>query len=266
MVIYIDVLITVNVYVTFFLVQSAAAFTHTKIKKIRLVAACLWGGICSLVILLPPMFPIVTAFTKTISGFITVLIAFYHKDCKIFRITLYFFVVSTVFAGITLALQMFFSPLNMTGNNGYVYFDISFGVLVITTIAAYFTIKALRYLLDVKFGGEKIYNINVTSGKKHVKLTGFADTGNTMTDFFTGLPVIICSKKAVNDLFPETPYETAMPGIRLLPFVTVNSSGIMPVIKPEEVYIGEKKVSALVGLASKEINGADAVFTPKLLL
>jgi hypothetical protein len=56
-------------------------------------------------------------------------------------------------------------------------------------------------------------------------------------------------------------------GLRLLPFSTINGSGIIPVFKPHSVRINNKNVDALLGISNESINknGVNAIFNPKLL-
>ncbi|MCL1823298.1 MAG: sigma-E processing peptidase SpoIIGA [Oscillospiraceae bacterium] len=275
-VIYIDTLIIINLYVNFFLLKSTEIFLHRRIKTWRCVLGALAGGISSLVILLPPLPAFLNAPVKLFIGLSLVLIAFGFGKLPVFlKNALVFLVINVVFAGLMLALQLFASPLDMIYNNGAVYFDISFLTLLISTSAAYFLIRLLRYFLDVKFNADKIYTVRFKYNGKSMDLQAFADSGNTLTDFFTGKPVIICEKKACSTLFPDfnelDDYQNTgqiKKGIRLLPYSTINGSGLLPVFKPDDVKIGEKQVNALIGISKDGMNknGINAIFNPKLLL
>ena len=47
MTVYIDVLIVVNFYITYFVLRASAGLLHTRLKMGRLIAAAVIGGISS---------------------------------------------------------------------------------------------------------------------------------------------------------------------------------------------------------------------------
>jgi stage II sporulation protein GA (sporulation sigma-E factor processing peptidase) len=269
-IVYIDTLFIINLYVNFFLIKACGAFLHRRISTVRCVLGAVSGGVSSLVILLPSLPLFLNAAIKLVIGAVLVLIVFGWEDFgKFAKNALIFFVINVIFAGVMLVLGLFVSPLGMIYNNGTVYFDISFLALLIFTAAAYFTVRVLRYFLDVRFNADKVYKILFKYNGESRTLSAFADSGNTLTDFFTGKPVIICDKSTCADLFPG--FEAAdfelVRGLRLLPFSTINGSGIIPVFKPESITIDGKDVDVLLGISKESINknGVNAIFNPKLL-
>lgn len=269
-VIYIDLLIIINLYITFFLLKAAAAFLHLKISNRRILAGSLAGGLSSLIILLPPLPILLNGVAKTAAGFAIVLIVFGYKSrYEYLKNSLIFIIINIIFAGVTLLLWFFAAPLGMEYNNGSVYFDISFVALIVTTAAAYLLIRVLRYILDVKNAGERNYAISVSAGGNTVTFNALADTGNMLTDYFSGLPVIICPG-AVSELFAEHEKRGVPP--RFLPYNTIDSSGLIPAYKADEIIIKsdnmpDKSVKALIGIADKDTaKNSEAIFNPKLLI
>ena len=55
MVIYLDVLVFINIFVTYFLLLSSGFLLHRKAKKWRTACGAIFGGLSALVIFLPPM-------------------------------------------------------------------------------------------------------------------------------------------------------------------------------------------------------------------
>ncbi|MCL2018451.1 MAG: sigma-E processing peptidase SpoIIGA [Oscillospiraceae bacterium] len=269
-VIYIDTLIIINLYINFFIIRACGVFLHRKTSTIRCLFGTVIGGLSSLVILLPPLPALAETGIKLLIGSVLILIIFeLHGFKELIKNVLVFFVINVLFAGVMLFLSLFASPRGMIYNNSTVYFDISFMALLIFTAAAYFVIRALRYFLDVKFNAEKIYRITFYYGGEIRDLKGFADSGNTLTDFFTGLPVIVCDKIVCTDLFPDLTFDSFenVKGLRLLPYSTINGSGIIPVFKPDSVTINKKEVAALIGISKESFNKSEinAIFNPKLL-
>jgi stage II sporulation protein GA (sporulation sigma-E factor processing peptidase) len=259
--IYIDLLVIINLYITYFLLKGTGAFLHRKIKPRRLLAGSLAGGGTSLIILLPPLAFLLNGAVKLACGLLIVLITFgYGSRGEYFKNALIFTVINVVFAGLTMMLWLFFAPLGMELNNGVVYFDISFVTLVLTTAIAYVLIRLLRYVLDVKQVGELEYKITVTQSGKSVTLDAIADSGNLLTDYFTGLSVVICPESQMSGIPQNSP--------RLLPFNTIDSHGLITVFRVDEIVIStdnksDKSVEALVGVAN---NNTHAIFNPKLLI
>jgi len=155
-------------------------------------------------------------------------------------------------------LWFFAAPLSMEYNNGFAYFEISFVTLVITTAIAYFIIRGLRYIIDAKQVGQRKFTAEITVSGETVELDALADSGNLLTDYFTGLPVIVCPQSAV--MPPEK--------FRLLPYNTIDSNGLIPVFRAEKIIIKTdgvpgKSVNALIGITD---NNSPAIFNPKLLI
>lgn len=284
-IVYIDILLILNLYVSYFLIKGSSVFLHEHIKAWRCVLGASAGALSSLVILLPELPALLNLSIKLASGLVVVLIAFgFHSIYRYLKNALVFITVNVAFAGIMLALWYFASPLGMVYKNGYAYFDISFAAITISTIAAYGLIKAVRHILDVKFGLDRIYSITVNNEGKTASFAAFPDSGNTMTDFFTGLPVIICDREACREIIPEVAdmlsgFDELDPdiikGVRLLPYSTINGSGLMPVFRPESIVISSdtgrsdsKRVTAMIGISQKKLSQDDtnAVFNPKLLV
>jgi len=266
-IVYIDTLFIINLYVNFFLIKACGALLHRKVSTLRCVLGAAAGGISSLVILLPSLPMLVNMPIKLGIGAVLVLIVFGRE--RFIKNAVVFLVINVVFAGVMLILSFFLSPFNMIYNNGTVYFNISFLALLFFTAAAYYLIRVLRYLLDVKFNADKVYSVVFEYGGERRELSAFADSGNTLTDFFTGKPVIICDKSTCKNLFPDfdlSQYEHVK-SLRILPFSTISGSGLIPIFKPDSVKIEGKSVDVMLGISKEDINknGVNAIFNPKLL-
>jgi stage II sporulation protein GA (sporulation sigma-E factor processing peptidase) len=267
--IYIDLLVVINLYITFFLLKGTAAFLHKKITNSRIIAGSLAGGASSLVILLPPLGFLLNIAVKIAAGMLIIIISFGYKNgYEYLKNSLIFVIINVVFAGLALLLWFFSAPLGMELNNGVAYFDISFTALVMTTALSYGLVRLLRYILDVKQVGERSYKIEITAGGNSVTLDAIPDSGNMLTDYFTGLWVIICPYSQAEQIAPDGILaDEPPPGIRLLPYNTIDSSGLIPVFKAEKIVIKadnmpDKSVNALIGITKKN---SPAIFNPKLL-
>jgi len=270
--IYIDLLVIINLYITFFLLRATAAFLHRKVSTRRILAGSFAGGVSSLIILLPPLPFLLNILVKVVTGSLIVLIVFGCKSRREFlKNALIFIIINIVFAGFTLLLWFFAAPLGMEFNNSVVYFDISFVALIVTTALAYGLIRILRYILDVKHAAERTYKVRISIGGVTVTLDAVADSGNLLTDYFSGLFVIIVPQATLGVRVEDL----GLP--RLLPYNTIDSSGLIPAFRAQEIVIQsdnmpDKAVNALVGItesdsgALNETANTPAIFNPKLLI
>ncbi|MCR4638057.1 sigma-E processing peptidase SpoIIGA [Ruminococcus sp.] len=266
--IYIDVLIVLNIYVNYFLLRITAGLTHSPLRTWRCVSGAVWGSLFSLTILLPELGTVIPLLIKLMAAVSVVMISFGIRGKKrLFINTLAFFAANFVLAGTVYGAYSLLKPRSMHYRNGSFYIDFSLLILIVTTAALYFALRLIRIITDKAPVGS--YHVLVRSGKKILNLSGLADTGNVLVDYFTGSPVIICSDETFSELTGKELDISLLPkGFRLLPCTAVSGSGLIPVFRPDEVLIysddsGERKaVDALIGFGEC---GGKAVFNPKLL-
>lgn len=272
MVVYIDVLIILNIYITYFTLRCCFRFLHGDYKLKRLIAASVFGGLCSLTVLIGDN-PFISLFLKLLSVGITVLIAFGFSGIKSFLIrTVLSFGTGMLICGGAFALQTLTGEAFFISVGGYPYMNISVMVLLIATVVIYAVVCLLRRFLDRNNTDKKIRLIIKNKGRQ-ITLDAFSDSGNGLVDFFSGLPVIVCSISAVREILPENiNSETDLKGIRLIPWHSVSGGGIIRAFRPDGItadYEGEKKnVSALIGVSedSSFEKENDAIINPKILL
>jgi stage II sporulation protein GA (sporulation sigma-E factor processing peptidase) len=260
--VYLDVLLVFNLYVNYILIRMTASLTHSHLSTGRALAASAVGSLCTLMILLPTLPLFLSLLCKAGSAAVLCAVAFgWHNRIRLCWSCLCFLGMSLVMAGLLMALALC-SNTRVLYANACWYLDISLFRLVLFTAAAYVLLGVVQRFHDRTHATEGEYRVLVRHGSITVQMEGLADTGNSLVDFLTGLPVIICGGEKM---------ETAAKQIRCrpLPYTTVSGSGILPVFRPDEVVIyashsgTAKSVDALIGVSSGE-NGR-AIFNPKLL-
>lgn len=272
MTVYIDVLIIFNLYINYFLVKSTALIMRRKISPLRCLAAAAVGALSSLVILLPPFPFALTFLIKTaIAGFVT-FAAFGRQKIWDYAVCMLFFLLMCfVYGGAMLALWHFAAPLGMIYENGTAYFDIPIGALAVFTALSYGAVRAVRYLLDRKIKCAESCTVNVTVGGRSVKLRGFPDTGNALTDVFSGKPIVICSPSAIRDIIPESVARYLngcgdITGILLVPCRTVDGEGLIPIFSADMISVNGTDADAMIGVSRTELHGGnDCIFNPKII-
>lgn len=272
MVVYIDVLIILNIYITYFILRCCSRFLHEDYKLSRLVISSVLGGISSLTVLLENSF-LLAVLVKLFSVGITVIIAFGFKGIiRFIERAIFCFGISMLICGGAEAIGESLDTGFISSIGGYPYMNISVIVLLAATVIIYGLICFLRRLID-KGNAEKAIYLIIENNGRRVKINAFSDSGNNLTDFLTGTPVIVCSIEAVKEILPDNILsETELNGIRLIPWHSVSGGGIIRAFKPDSiaaVFNGEEKsLNALIGITEKECfnKETDAIINPKLLI
>ena len=273
MTIYVDVLLILNIYVNFLLIKTTAKFTHCKIGFMRCMIASVYGSLYSLLILLPDLNKLLNIAIKIIAAVTIIIISFgIHNASRLFINILCFLTSNFIFAGVIYGVYIWFNPSFIHFNNTFFYVDFSIIILIAVTAALYLSLCIARYFLDKNSAVASAYQIYIKYKGKVTALNGLADTGNSLVDFFSGKPVIICSRESLNSVitfslnYSET--EKLPKGFRLIPYSTIGNNGMMPIFTPDEILIinrdtnSKKQVDALIGIQS---DGTNAIFNPRLL-
>ncbi|MDE6834693.1 MAG: sigma-E processing peptidase SpoIIGA, partial [Ruminococcus sp.] len=190
--IYVDVLIILNIYVNYFLLRITARLTHTPLRFRRCLITAVYGSIYSLLILAPHLNGIINMLIRLIAVVTIVIIAFGFQGRKRFIInTVAFFSANFILAGTVYAVYSWSEPEFMRFNNSYFYIDFSLLLLVVTTAVMYFLVYIAENFLYRTPEDTDCYNVVIKYGDTVVTLDWLADTGNSLTDFFSGSPVIV---------------------------------------------------------------------------
>ena len=273
MYIYIDVLIVTSVYIDFLLIKASAAVIHRKLRSSSCIVGALAGSLFSLTVLLPPMGTAAAFLLRLASAAVIVYAAFGFVSLREFLFdSAVFFTVSCLFAGICVLVSQF-SDKRIIMRNGSVYFDISLTVLIVSTAAAYGAALLIRrFSSSAEVTG--IFTVTVRAAEDKIfSFEAVPDTGNFLADPITGLPVIVCP---ADKLTPVTGGKdlTVCSGVlprgwRLIPFGTAAGSGIMPVYRPDGIYISREdngrkiQVDAYIGISL--FPSEKALFNPKMI-
>ena len=101
--------------------------------------------------------------------------------------------------------------------------------------------------------------VELSYGQTHLQLTALYDTGNQLVDPVTGQGVLILDAPSAQKLTGltaqqlNTPVEsiTDLPGLRLIPYHTVGSSGFLLALRLPQVKIDNRQESVVVAFAPK---------------
>lgn len=285
MVIYLDVLILINLYVTYFQILAVSVFTHRKTVWYRKLSAAGIGAVASLSIFIPQEMVLTLTLLKIFLCALIAFVAFGYTGFRAYAVSvLFLMLVSFVFSGLMLCVWLFAAPMKMLFINGTVYFSIDTMTIILSTCAAYGVVRIIRYILDKNGKTDGKYTVIIKNNGRECRLSALADSGNGMVDCFSGLPVIVCRRDMCADVSPPaidmiennsdiSEIGTQMiKGVRIMPFSTVGKGGLICMFKAESVVIDDETneekypVNALIGIVIGGRQEYEAIFNPKILV
>lgn len=285
MVIYLDVLILINLYVTYFQILAVSVFTHRKTVWYRKLSAAGIGAVASLSIFIPQEMVLTLTLLKIFLCALIAFVAFGYTGFREYAVSvLFLMLVSFVFSGLMLCVWLFAAPMKMLFINGTVYFGVDTMTIILSTCAAYGVVRIIRYILDKNGKTDGKYTVIIKNNGRECRLSALADSGNGMVDCFSGLPVIVCRRDMCADVSPPaiemiennsdiSDIGTQMiKGVRIMPFSTVGKGGLICMFKAESVVIDDETneekypVNALIGIVIGGRQEYEAIFNPKILV
>ncbi len=228
--VYIDMLFFVNLFMDYLLLWLTGKICGGA-KKIRTALGALFGAIYSTAVFFCSMNIVLSLVCMVAAALIMNILAFGIKGKK------YFGKHIAVFFGISFLCCGMLIPLFLTGNvfisNGSVYFSKGIRTLFFGAVAVYGAVKLLcRALNGIAVSRVANVNVELWVGEKCISFAAISDTGNSLTEPFTGLPVCIVERR----LYAETMGSGKK--IYIIPYKTIdNCSGVMTGIKPDRVTI-----------------------------
>ena len=202
LVIYADVLVVLNILVTYIIIIAVRVFCKIPTNKWMVMLASIVGGLTSLIIFWENIGVVYSLLYKVFSGSLIVLVAFLPKNIKVFIKTyLSFFLISFLFGGGVYALEIALNPPNMLYCNGIVYFDMSISYLVGCILSIYGVFLIADYVVSRKNSKSLECVIEIKYNKTTVTIPAFIDTGNSLVDGFNARPVIVAELSAVAPIF-----------------------------------------------------------------
>lgn len=277
--VYIDVLILINTYINYLLLSLTAKILHIKIKFKRCIITAAVSSLLSFFYFLPEYSDAIIIFLRITASFIITFAAFGKTDLfSLVKNSFFFSGIYFIFAGLlsyVSQFEIFKSVLDV--NNMTAYSTVSITFLIVTAGIFYAVISlAERFILtETSLSGG--FSVIIKSGNNEVELKGIADTGNTLTDCFSGKAVIVAGRESLASItgVPSNNSESTLlsgqhlKGYRVIPYSTCSQDSVLPVFTPDKVVIKDlkrktqKSVDVLVGVSR---NGKEAVFNPKLLI
>lgn len=259
-VIYVDILFLINASANCLLLFLTAKICDIRISLVRVLSACISGGLYSVLASVPDFSFLNLILCKLISALVIVFISFGFQKSFV-RIFAVFISVAAALGGIVYAVCL--------GKDGI------FSPPGIKSLALSFVCASGVLLSVFRHTGKAVsetHKISVSFMEKSYEFTGFVDTGNNLRDPITGIPAIIISTKDLRTILPRDLYRTvsslspadaisALSGsvyssyFRLLPYSSVGvENGIILAMRADVKIDGKPSPKTLIALSPTNVS------------
>lgn len=299
--IYLDVVALENIVINYLILMVTAKFSKNKSSNLRLLLGAMLGAAYLVVmILLPDMKVYTTVLSKLLLSIAMVAVTFHFTKLTVFFKTLAMFYAATfLFAGAGFAL-MFLNREWGVMKNGVLMTPMSLLNTKWSELLVAFavTLIILRIVWDViqkKFLREKLLvQLIITFDKKAIQLFALVDTGNSLHDPLTNMPVVVVEYSAIKELLPpdirdiyekntDNDLNTITATIscsdwfsrfRLIPFTSLGKeNGMLIGFRPDYIEIGTEEEKrgvqeVIVGIYNRALSRNEqyrALMNPELM-
>ena len=255
-VVYIDLLFLLNLTANYLLLLGAGRLSGAVLKRWRIALGAAVGAFYAVLLFVPGLGWLGAWRCKLLSGALMPLIA-YGGEQALLRVTLLFFGASAGLAGLVLAVELL-GGAGLTLQNGVLYSDFDLRLLLLLFLACYFVMS----LFFRRVGGHtrrELIELRIAMMERTVKLTALLDSGHTLTDPATNLPVVVVNAACITPLLPVS-VDPAQPvegvkrcrmaginGARLVPYRAVGvDCGMLLAIKATTVEAGDRQLGGLL--------------------
>lgn len=206
-VIFIDVLIIENFFMNYLLLYFINRFCKCRSKKWRIIIAAFIGAMYVLVVFYPDLHVFYSVIMKFMISILMIIVAFSPHGLRDFlKITILFYLEAFIIGGFLLGIFYL--------SNGAP--EVINGALYISSISPspeYIIVGSIIAIILVKFGFDYFegYYINektkveldIVLNQRSCSVTALIDTGNSLKDPITNVPVIIVYYKTIIDILPD---------------------------------------------------------------
>ena len=206
MTVYLDVVLLENLCMNYIILFATGYILKIKRKHIKLIVSGLIGGIYSILVYMEIMEIYSNIVAKIILSVVMVYIAYTPKTIKeLFKVLIFFYLISFVFGGCAFALLYFIKPEEIFIRNGVFVGTYPIKIAILGCIVGFIVITIAFYIVKIKLGKKDIYcDITIFFNEKNIDVKALIDTGNMLKDPITNIPVIVVEKEKLFNLLPTS--------------------------------------------------------------
>lgn len=253
--IYLDYIFLINFLFDFLLLLGVSTILRRNIKIKRIILGSFIGAL-SIFTLFININSVELFLIKVIISILMILITFSYQNIKYtLKNLLFLYMSSMLLGGVLYFLNIEFSYYH----EGLVFYHNGFSInlIVLIILSPIIIYTYIRQMLDLKNNYSNYYKIDIIYKDKKIKLNAFLDTGNKLIDPITKSPVIIVKEKYFNKIDKFS----------LIPYSSINETGVIKCIEPDQIYINNKKIKQKVklGLVKKiDMEGIGCIMSPNI--
>ena len=264
LILYADVLFAINFSMDFLALFFTSALLHIKFKKTRIIVGSLFGAVYGLIQVFINMNLIIKLTVSTLIAIVMVTVSFQGLRLKrIFFVSLTYLFVSMTLGGIMTLLYTFFNSILAEFLNKYTNEETYNGarifvIIALTAIAALIFSRILAKKKSVKAVKVEVF----LDGEKFT-LSGLCDTGNLLTEPFSGKCVVLVPDKSVMGKAIDEMNDLRK---KYIPYKDITGTGMLKGVIPDKIFIDDNLVSAVVATSkSGDFSGYEALVPGALL-
>lgn len=259
-ILYADLYFLWNVLADYLLCLATGRLCALRLRRRRYLLAALFGALYALLPLLSAAPPLLAPGVRLGAGLLMGLIAF-RKEARPLACALTLLAVAAAFGGALYALTL------LSGGSP----RLSFRLLLSLFLLFYALLKLLSRFRS-RLQSSSRAEVRLRFLGKEVRFTALVDSGNAARDPASGLPLLIASPAALSPLFgPLSPLleqlspvelvealarEPLCAGrLRLVPFRSLGGGGLLPVFRPEALWVDGGAREDLLVAVSREARG-----------
>ncbi len=272
MVIYADVLFAINFLADYALLLAVVRLWHLKTRRLRLLLGAAVGAAGAVVsVRLPPA----ASFLCTLPVCAGVVAAAFCPCTRrtFLRAAAGYYLAAFLLSGVLLLVWQIWRPPGLYIQNNVVYYPIPVPVFFILLCVFYGIFTLLSELAGPPVPKNQIISVRMICGEKQAELSVKLDTGCSLREPFSGLPVLVAEAASLEPVLPESvrtclkgEADALSSGLRLIPFAALGGEGLLPAFFPDRVELSESKqeVRCWVAVSGRNLGGSgfSAVIDP----
>lgn len=202
--IYGDVVFFENIAMNYIILLSTAKLTRSDYKKGKLLLASAVGSIYSVFYYFPGYEYLYTWFLKFMFSLFIIIIAFTPYKLKEFaRLIGVFYISSFIFGGAAFGLYYLVNGIKDSYKGVFYLHGFPIKLLLISIIIAYFAVKYSWDYILFRVRREKVLTkIVICFDNRKTLLTALIDTGNSLNDPISKLPVVVAEYSSIKEILP----------------------------------------------------------------
>ncbi len=242
-VIYADILLVINLAVDYLLLFAAARIAGTQFVRSRGLLGAMVGAVYSFVILFD-LSKVAFMLTKLLVSGLMVFLTFGKRRFPEFlRLVFIFYICGFLFSGFMMLINSFAKADSFFTKGGIVYFEFSAIGIIASGTAAFFVTEILRRVFH-HGEPEGICMVKIFYEGKEIVLKGFTDTGNSLSEPFSGSPVAVADVDSLGKLLTEEMFSAIKTEdmstdkrLKNIFCTTVSGTVLMKVFRPEKTIV-----------------------------